>query len=140
MHLNKDMLNFSGKCIVTVNNKRSRDVIIKANSEKNCFHQLAYRLSELLQGKKSKIMLSPAPEPSDILFGNMGSKKTIVWKRRIFYSLLIGFLVLFDFVVVALTKKLLKEEKAIQKGNIIFSFINSIIVSFFCAIFRRIIA
>ena len=32
MHLNKDTHNFSGKCIVTVNNKRSRDVIVKANS------------------------------------------------------------------------------------------------------------
>lgn len=69
----------------------------------------------------------------------MGSKKTIVWKKRIMYSSLIFVLILFDFLIVAFTKKFLKEEKAIQKGNILFSFLNSIIVSLFCSIFRRII-
>jgi hypothetical protein len=56
------------------------------------------------------------------------------------YSLFIFVLILFDFLIVALTKKFLKEEKAIQKGNILFSFLNSIIVSLFCSIFRKIIA
>jgi hypothetical protein len=106
--LNKDMLNFSGKCIVTVNNKRSRDVVIDQNRAKSCFHSVAYRLSELLEGKKSKIVITPAPEPSDILFGNMGSKKIIVWKRRIMYSLLVFFLIFLDFLIVALTRKFLK--------------------------------
>jgi hypothetical protein len=70
----------------------------------------------------------------------MGSKKMFVWKRRIMFSLVIGLLIALDFLMVALTKKFLKEEKAIQKGNILFSFLNSIIVSLFCSIFRRVIA
>ena len=55
------------------------------------------------------------------------------------FSLLIALLVVLDFLMVALTKKFLKEEKAIQKGNILFSFLNSMIVSLFCSIFRRVI-
>jgi hypothetical protein len=92
-----------------------------------------------LESKKSKIVLSAAPDPADIIFANMGAKKKAIWKSRIFYSLLIVVLLLLDFLIVALCKKFLKEEKAIQQGNIIFSFLNSIMVSLFCSLFRNII-
>jgi hypothetical protein len=59
-------------------------------------------------------MLSAAPDPADIIFANMGTKKKAIWKSRILYSLLIVMLLLLDFLIVALCKKFLKEEKAIQ--------------------------
>lgn len=93
---------------MTVNNRRSKDVIVEVNRTKSCFHHVAYRLSELLEGKKSKIIISPAPDPSDILFGNMGSKKKTVWKKRIMYSSIIFLLIFVDFLIVALTRKFLK--------------------------------
>ena len=69
----------------------------------------------------------------------MGAKRTIIWKNRILYSLLIFFLLCLDFLIVALARKFIHEEKAIQKQSIIFSFINAMIVSLFCSLFRRII-
>jgi hypothetical protein len=108
------VLNFSGKVIVTVNDPRSKDVILESWDSRSCCQRFAYGLSELLEGKKSKIVLSAAPDPADIIFANMGAKKKEIWKSRIFYSLLVVGLLLLDFLIVALCKKFLKEEKAIQ--------------------------
>jgi hypothetical protein len=136
---NRELLNFSGKCIVTLNSLGSRTAILQTRQPRSCFQGVAAKLSELLEGKKSKIVLLAAPEPADIIFANLGSRRKTVWGRRAVYSVVIVVLVGLDFLVVAVAKKFLKEEKAIQEGSIIFSFLNSIMVSIFCSIFRRVV-
>ena len=130
--------NFSGKVIITVNNRRSQQRVLSKIQQTLC-QRLSYSISDLLGGQKSKVLVSRAPEPDDIIFANMGSRRVIIWRNRILYSLLIFFLLALDFLIVALAKKFIKEQKAVQNGNIIFSFINSIIVSLFCSLFRRIV-
>jgi hypothetical protein len=135
----KKIMNFSGKVIITVNNRRSQKKVLEKYPEMSCCQRVSYSISELLEGEKTKVVISRAPDPEDIIFANMGSKRTTIWKSRLLYSTLIFFLLCLNFLIVALARKFLKEEKALQNGNIIFSFLNSIIVSLFCSIFRRIV-
>ena len=60
-------------------------------------------------------MITEAPEPSDIIFSNMGSEKLTKWKSWICVTVLLTLLICLDFVLLTLSKKFVKEEKAINK-------------------------
>ena len=62
-----------------------------------------------------------------------------MWKDWVWVTIILLFLIVFDFVLLTLSKKFVKEEKAINKENLIFSFINSQLIAFFNAVVSRVI-
>lgn len=132
-------LRFSGKCIVTLNHKKSRDVLVGGNANIYCLHRLGYYLGELMGGRKGTLLITEAPEPSDIVFSKIGSEKMAMWKDWAWVTFILVFLILLDFVLLTLSKKFVKEEKAINKENIIFSILNSQLIALFNSIVSKVI-
>ena len=62
-----------------------------------------------------------------------------MWKDWIWVTAILIFLILLDFVLLTLSKKFVKEEKAINKENLIFSFVNSQLIALFNSIVSRVI-
>lgn len=52
------------------------------------------------------IKISKAPDPSDIIFGNMGSQNIVRLKYRFMVTFIIASLVLLTFIILAFGKKL----------------------------------
>ena len=77
--------------------------------------RLGYQIGELLGTKQGTLLITEAPEPSDIIFSNIGSKKINMWKDWLWVTFLLTFLILLDFFLLTLSKKFVKEEKAINK-------------------------
>ncbi len=69
----------------------------------------------------------------------MGSKKIIRYRNKILVTLLIFFLISLDFLLLTMSKKFVKEEKAINKQSLIFSLINSQLIALFNSLMSRII-
>lgn len=62
-----------------------------------------------------------------------------MWKDWIWVTAILIFLIVLDFVLLTLSKKFVKEEKAINKENLIFSFVNSQLIALFNSIVSRVI-
>lgn len=77
--------------------------------------KLGFWVSEILGGTSGSIMITEAPEPSDIIFSNMGSQKISKWKTWLCVTISLSLLIMLDFVLLTLSKKFVKEEKAINK-------------------------
>ena len=75
---------FSGKCIITLNSSASAKVLVN-HYKLTCKESIIYRLQELFKldssyGKFYKghiVKISRAPDPTDIIFANMGSHKIL---------------------------------------------------------------
>jgi hypothetical protein len=80
-----------------------------------------------------------APEPSDIIYANMGSEKITKLRSRIFGALIITANLVLVFLILTFSKKLFSEIKTESKTPLIYSFIMSITVGMFNSILGRII-
>ena len=104
---------FSGKCIITLNSSASAKVLVN-HYKLTCKESIIYRLQELFKldssyGKFYKghiVKISRAPDPTDIIFANMGSHKILQIKQRIMVTFIIASLVLLTFIILAFGKKL----------------------------------
>lgn len=101
-------LKFSGKCIVTLQDVRSRNILVEQSENIFFLQKLGFWVSEILGGTSGSIMISETPEPSDIIFANMGSQKMKKWKDWICVTISLTLLIMLDFVLLTLSKKFVK--------------------------------
>ena len=104
----KLQLKFSGKCIVTLKDRRSRNVLVKTSENVYFLQRVGFWVSEILGGTSGSIRITQAPEPSDIIFSNMGSQKIGKWKSWLCVTIFLSFLIMLDFVLLTLSKKFVK--------------------------------
>lgn len=57
----KEVLRFSGKCIVTVNNRKSKEMLISSQGQRSFLQLMGYKLNLFLQGKKATLVITEAP-------------------------------------------------------------------------------
>lgn len=69
----------------------------------------------------------------------MGSHKLKKWKDWLCVTISLSLLILLDLFLLTLSKKFVKEEKAINKENLIFSLFNSQLIALFNSIVSRVI-
>ena len=101
-------VNFSGRCIVTLNNAKCKQFLI-SDQRTSILQTLAYEISDFLGGNKKALLISSAPEPSDIIYSNMGSEKLTRWKKQSLVTLVVVLLIIIDFLTLTLSKKFVKE-------------------------------
>lgn len=137
---------FSGKCIITLNNNNSASTLTN-HYKLNCRESMLYRIQELLKLDSSYrkmykghiIKISKAPDPTDIIFGNMGSHNMVTIKNRIMVTLVMASLILLTFIILAFGKKLFNESKVNSRNPLIWSFYASLSVAFFNSILGRLV-
>lgn len=101
-------LSFSGKCIVTLNSKESKEALTEQARNLYFLQRLGYQVGECLGGASSSIVILDAPEPSEIIFANIGSDKMKRWTDSFLITLSLTLLIGLDFVLLTIEKKFIK--------------------------------
>lgn len=85
------------------------------------------------------IKVTMAPDPSDIIYANMGSEKITKLRSRVIGAVIVTSVLVLAFLLLTLGKKIFSEFKVESRMPMLYSFIMSIMVGFFNSVLGRII-
>lgn len=85
------------------------------------------------------IKVTMAPQPSDIIYANMGSEKITKLRSRVFGALIVTSVLILAFLILTLGKKVFSEIKVESRMPMIYSFVMSVVVGMFNSVLGRII-
>ncbi|EAS05315.2 transmembrane protein, putative (macronuclear) [Tetrahymena thermophila SB210] len=139
---NEKKLTFSQRAIITFNSFKTAKCV--RNAFKLTYKEKFFRYFRVIFPKKSRQILNDyyfnncfikvrkAPEPTDILWTNIGSTRK-KWKYIILSYIMTYFLILISFLVLLFLKKAIKREQSVQPQliSLLLSFTSSTVVALF---------